>query len=392
MRPLEGITVVALEHAVAAPFCTRQLADYGARVVKVERPGAGDFARAYDRSVNGLASYFVWLNRGKESVTLDLKKPRAREAVGRLVARADVLVENYAPGATARMGLDHETLAARHPRLIVADVSGYGGDGPWRDRKAYDLLVQAESGLINVTGSPDTPSRCGLSIADVAAGMYAYSGILMALYRRERTGRGGRVATSLLDALCEWVGQPFYLSHYGGKPQPRNGATHPTIAPYGPHRAGDGREVIFGLQNEREWATFCAEVLGRAELARDPRFESNSARVSHRAELTRLIEEAFAGASAEEVMARLDGAGIANGRLNQVADLTEHPQLRGRGRWRTVGTSAGAIEAMLPPADLDGVEPFMGDVPAVGAHTEAVLRELGYGAEEIAAMRAEGAI
>jgi crotonobetainyl-CoA:carnitine CoA-transferase CaiB-like acyl-CoA transferase len=392
MRPLDGITVVALEHAVAAPFCTRQLADYGARVIKVERPGAGDFARAYDRAVNGLASYFVWLNRGKESVTLDLKQPRAREVVEKLVARADVLVQNFAPGATARMGLDYAALAPRHPRLIVADVSGYGGDGPYRDRKAYDLLIQAEAGLISVTGSPDEPARCGVSIADVAAGMYAYSGILTALLRRERTGQGGRVEVAMLEALGEWMGQPFYFSHYGGRTQPRNGASHPTIAPYGPHRAGDGREVIFGLQNEREWATFCTEVLDRPELARDARFESNSARVEHRAELTRAIEDAFAGSSAEQVVERLERAAIANGRLNDVGELSRHPQLRARGRWRAVATSAGPIAALLPPANLDGVDAAMGDVPAVGEHTEVVLRALGYAPEEIEAMRAQGAI
>jgi itaconate CoA-transferase len=392
MLPLEGITVVSLEHAVAAPYCTRQLADCGARVIKVERPGGGDFARGYDEKVKGLASYFIWLNRGKESVTLDLKRPAAREALERLVARADVLVQNFAPGATARMGLDYETLASRYPRLIVADISGYGDDGPYREKKAYDLLVQAEAGLLSITGSGDTPARCGLSISDVAAGMYAYSGILLGLIERGRTGKGTRVELSMLEALVEWMGQPLYFGHYGGKPQPRSGAEHPSIAPYGPHRVGDGREIIFGLQNDREWKKFCAEVLGRPELAEDPRFRTNSLRVEHRAELTRVIEERLAGMSIAEAVALLERAGIANGQLNGIEEVWAHPQLAARKRWRRVGTSAGPIEALLPPVNLRGVEAAMGDVPALGQHTDVVLRSLGYREDEIAAMRAEGAV
>jgi itaconate CoA-transferase len=392
MLPLAGITVVALEHAVAGPFCTRQLADYGARVIKVERPAGGDFARGYDEKVNGLASYFVWLNRGKESVTLDLRHDAARGALERLVARADVLVQNLAPGAAARMGLDFETLSGRHPRLVVADVSGYGDDGPYRDKKAYDLLVQAEAGMIGVTGTADAPARCGVSVSDVAAGMYAYSGILLALLERGRTGKGTRVEISMLEAMAEWMSQPLYFGHYGGAPPTRNGATHPTIAPYGPHRAGDGQEVLFGLQNEREWKTFCAEVLDRPELAEDPRFRTNSARVERRAELTRAIEERFARLSADEVVVLLERAGIANGRLNGVGEVWAHPQLRARGRWRTVGTSAGPIEALLPPANLRGLEAVMGDVPALGEHTTQVLRWLGYGDHDVAALRAQGAI
>lgn len=391
MRPLEGLTVVSLEHAVAAPFCTRQLADYGARVIKVERPD-GDLARAYDRSVNGLASYFVWLNRGKESVTLDVKSRPGREALGRIVDRADVLVQNLAPGATARLRLDHATLAARSPRIIVADISGYGDDGPYRDKKAYDLLIQAETGLLSVTGTGDEPARCGVSVADVAAGMYAYSGILTALLVRERTGKGTRIEVSMLEALAEWMSQPLYYGHYGQRPPIRPGASHPSIAPYGPHRAGDGREVIFGLQNEREWSTFCREVLARPELAMDPRFSPNSERVANRPELTRIIEQAFAKLSAAEVVERLDQAGIANGRINDIEAAVAHPQLAARRRWRTVGTSAGPIEALLPPANIEGVEPAMGDVPALGQHTDAVLRWVGYGPDEIAAMRAGRAI
>ena len=392
MLPLEGITVVSLEHAVAAPFCTRQLADYGARVVKVERPGSGDFARAYDRAVRGLSSHFVWLNRSKESVTLDLKHPEARAALEKLLASADVLVQNLAPGAAARMGLDFETLSPRYPRLVVADISGYGDDGPYRDRKAYDILVQAEAGLLSITGSPDEPSRCGIAAADIAAGSYACNGILTALLGRSRTGKGSRVEVSMLEALAEWMGYPLYFGHYGGTPPARSGASHPTIAPYGPHRAGDGSEVIFGLQNEREWATFCTEVLRRPELARDERFASNSRRVEHRAELTRVIEAGFAPLRAEEVRQRLDAAGIANGKLNSVAAVMDHPQLAARRRWREVGTSAGTVKALLPPVNISGVDPVMADVPAVGAHTDAVLRALGYQDEQIGAMRASGAI
>ena len=392
MRPLEGKTVLSLEHAVAAPFCTRQLADYGARVLKIERPGSGDFARGYDETVYGLSSHFVWLNRGKESITLDLKHEEAREVLEKLVARADVLVQNLAPGAAARAGLDYATLAPKHPRLVVADISGYGDSGPYRDKKAYDTLVQAEAGLIGITGGPDEPSRCGISVADIAAGMYAYAGILTALLQRERTGRGTRVEVSMLEALVEWMGYPIYFSRYGGKAPRRTGATHPSIAPYGPHRAGDGGQVILGLQNEREWETFCAEVLGRTELARDPRFSSNSARVAHREELTRIIEDAFAGLSTDAAVRLLDEAGIANGRLNAIQEVVQHPQLAARHRWREIGTSAGRIAASLPPANLEGIEPAMGEVPSLGQHTNAVLHSLGYTPARIEALRACGAI
>ncbi|NMF88571.1 CaiB/BaiF CoA transferase family protein [Aromatoleum petrolei] len=391
-RPLDGIRVVSLEHAVAVPFATRQLADLGAEVIKIERPGAGDFARAYDKSVNGLASYFVWLNRGKKSVTLDVKQPVANEVLQKLIARADVVVQNLAPGAAARLGVSYEALAPKHPRLIVCDLSGYGETGPLRDKKAYDLLIQAESGLIATTGSADTPSRAGASIADIAAGMYAYSGILTALLQRERTDRGARVEISMLEALSEWMMQPVYLGHYGGKAPSRQGATHPIIAPYGPHRAGDGTEVIFGLQNEREWQAFCNKVLVRPELASDERFDSNTKRVAARAELTALIETEFEGLSAEQVVARLDAAGIANGRLNDMNAVWNHEQLRARGRWAQVQTEQGAIEALLPPVNISGVEPVMGDVPALGQHTEAVLAELGYDGAAIARMRESKAI
>lgn len=392
LRPLDGITVVSLEQAVSAPFCTRQLADYGARVIKIERPGDGDFARRYDRTVNGLSSYFVWLNRSKESMTLDLTQPAARSVLDALLARADVLVQNLGPGAAGRLGLDWTALSERFPRLIVVDISGYGDAGPMAERKAYDLLVQAESGLLSVTGSTDTPSRCGVSIADIAAGMYAYSGTLMALLERGRTGRGTRVGVSMLDALGEWMSQPFYFGHYGGTPPARTGASHPTIAPYGPHRVGDGRDVLFGIQNDREWTRFCADVLGAPELAHDDRFSDNTRRVANRAELTRVIERAFASLTVQDVVHRLDGASIANGRMNDVHGFATHEQLRARERWRTIGTSSGAIDALLPPADLSAVEAVMGDVPDVGQHTESLLAELGCDRATIDGMRATGAI
>ena len=391
MLPLSGITVISLEHAIAAPFCTRQLADYGARVIKIERPGTGDFARAYDKTVNGLASHFVWVNRGKESLTLDVKQPAARAALERLLEDADVLVQNLAPGAAARMGLDFASLAAKYPRLIVADISGYGDDGPYRDKKAYDILIQAEAGLVGITGSAEQPARAGISIADTAAGMYAYSGILTALIQRGKTGRGSRVEVAMLEALTEWMGYALYFGHYSGHPPARNGASHPAISPYGPHRTGDG-EVLFGLQNEREWATFCSEVLGDAALALDPRFSSNSLRVNNRPELTQLIEASFKDAGSVEVVARLEAAGIANGRINSIEDVWNHPQLQARGRWREVGSSAGTIAALLPPANITDIVPVMGDVPALGEHTEAILAGLGYDAAQIAELRATGAI
>ncbi len=391
MRPLDGVTVVSLEQAVSAPFCTRQLADYGARVIKIERPGDGDFARKYDRAVNGESSYFVWLNRSKESVTLDVSTPAGFEVLERLLARADVLVQNLGPGAARRLGLDWGSLADRFPRLIVADISGYGDDGPMSDRKAYDLLVQAESGLLSVTGSLDAPSRAGVSIADIAAGMYAYSGTLMALLQREKTGRGTRVAVSMLDALGEWMSQPVYFGKYTGTSPSRTGASHPTIAPYGPHRAGDGRDVIFGIQNDREWTRFCAEVLVAPDLARDERFADNPRRVSNRVALTRIIEAAFASMTAEDVVRCLDAAGIANGRLNDVHEFASHEQLVSRDRWRSVATAAGRIDALLPPVMLDGVDPVMDSTPALGQHTESVLVELGYDRTAIRALREAGA-
>jgi len=391
MQPLAGITVVSLEHAIAAPLATRHLADLGARVIKVERPGSGDFARGYDRRVNGLASHFVWCNRSKESLALDAKHPEARAILDRLVGRADVLVQNLAPGAATRLGLGYAELSERHPRLIVCDISGYGGDGPHRDRKAYDLLIQSEAGLLSVTGSPEAPAKAGISIADIAAGMYAYSQVLAALLQRAQTGKGTRIGVSMLEALGEWMGFPLYYAYDGADPPPRTGASHATIAPYGPYAASDGT-VMLGLQNEREWATFCRDVLQRPELLDDVRFAGNTERVAHREALEAEIDAVFSRLTAAEVTARLDAAGIANGRVNTMADLYAHPQLAARKRWREIGSPAGPLPALLPPGAWIDAPPRMDPVPALGEHTDAILGELGYDAAEIARLRADGTV
>jgi len=396
MKPLEGITVVALEHAIAAPFCTRQLADLGARVIKVERPGTGDFARGYDTRVKGLASHFVWTNRSKESLTLDLKHAEAADILGRLLGRADVLVQNLAPGAAARMGLTHEALCEKHPTLIVCDISGYGDDpehpGPYRDKKAYDLLIQSESGFLSITGTADEPAKAGCSIADIAAGMYAYSSILAALIERGRTGRGKRIDISMLESMVEWMSYPLYYAFDGAEPPPRSGAAHATIYPYGPFVAGDGGVVMLGLQNEREWQVFCARVLERPELATDVRFASNSARTAARADLREFIVATFRSLSAEQVVARLDAAQIANARVNTMAEVWAHPQLHARGRWSEVGTPAGPVPALLPPGVSGASDARMDAVPALGAHTDALLAELGLEAAAIARLRGQGAV
>jgi len=391
-RPLDGITVVTLEHAIAAPFCTRQLADLGARVIKVERPGTGDFARAYDERVQGLASHFVWTNRSKESLTLDVKQPVAQEVLAQLLEKADVLVQNLAPGAAARLGLSYEALKDKHPRLIVCDISGYGDDGPYRDKKAYDLLIQSESGFLSVTGSQAEPAKAGCSIADIAAGMYAYSGILAALLQRGRTGRGSRIDVSMLESMVEWMNYPMYYAYEGAPPPPRAGAAHATIYPYGPFVAGDGVSVMLGLQNEREWDAFCRLVLRQPDLAGDERFASNSRRVANRDELRALILENFATLEAQQVVQRLDEAQIANARVNDMHDVWEHPQLKARGRWTQVTTPNGPIPALLPPGRTDAYEPRMDGVPGLGQHTHDLLRELGWSAEAIEGMHEDGVI
>jgi itaconate CoA-transferase len=391
-RPLDGILVVSLEHAIAAPFCTRQLADLGARVIKVERPGAGDFARAYDQRVKGLASHFVWTNRSKESLTLDLKQPDALAVLGDLLARADVLVQNLAPGAAARMGLGWDALRERHPKLILCDISGYGEDGPYRDKKAYDLLIQSEAGFLSVTGTPESPSKAGISVADIAAGMYAYSSILAALLQRGRTGAGSHIDVSMLESLAEWMSFPLYYAFEGQTPPPRAGASHAAIYPYGPFAASDGGTVVLGLQNEREWKAFCEVVLQQPALATDARFDSNGKRNEHRQELAAIVLAAIAQLTTAQLVARLDEAQIANARMNDMAGLWAHPQLAARGRWSEVGTPAGPVPALLPPGRIDSFDYRMDPVPAVGEHTAAILREVGRSDAQIAELRRSGAI
>lgn len=394
MRPLDGITVITLEHAIAAPFCTRQLADLGARVIKIERPGAGDFARAYDERVRGLASHFVWTNRSKESLTLDLKHEEAQHILAKLMVHADVLVQNLAPGAAARMGLSFEALHGKYPRLIVCDISGYGSDGPYCDKKAYDLLIQSEAGFLSVTGTPDEPAKAGCSVADIAAGMYAYSNILAALIQRSKTGLGSHIDVSMLESMVEWMGYPLYYAFEGAPPPPRAGAAHATIYPYGPFPAGDGKIVMLGLQNEREWQVFCDKVLRQPELASDPRFASNSARTAARRQLHAIIVEAFAKLTAEQVIERLEEAQIANARMNDMRDLWEHAQLKARERWTEVETPAGKVPALLPPGMTRtiGYAPRMDAVPALGEHTRLILEELGYESEAIDRLAGEKAI
>jgi itaconate CoA-transferase len=376
MLPLTGITVVALEQAVAAPFATRQLADLGARVIKVERPDGGDFARGYDGAVHGQASYFVWLNRGKESIELDAKSTHGQTVLAALLARADVFVQNLAPGAAERIGCGAAELTARQPRLICCSISGYGPDGPFRQKKAYDLLVQCEAGLLSVTGTPGQPSKAGISVADIAAGMYAYSGVLTALYERERTGRGSSFDVAMLDALGEWMSQPYYYHVSGGNPVRRTGARHASISPYGPYAAADG-QVFIGLQNDREWAVLCQRVLERPELIEDERFRTNRARLANDDELTAIIERVLAARPAEQVTALLDDAGIASARMRTPAEFAAHPQLAARDRWRVVDSPGGQVRALLPPVTVQGREPAMGAIPAAGQHTAAILAELG---------------
>ncbi len=392
MRPLDGITVVSLEQAVAAPFATRHLADLGARVIKIERPKVGDFARDYDRTVKGMSSHFVWLNRSKESLTLDVKHARAGEVLTRLIERADVFIQNLAPGAASRLGLAAEDLLKKHPRLIVCDISGYGDSGPYASKKAYDLLVQSEAGVLSVTGTPETPSKVGISIADIATGMYAYSGILTALYRRQATGKGGRVEVTMLEALGEWMGYPLYYTHFSGAAPPRTGPDHATIVPYGRYLTGDGKSIMLGLQNEREWTTFCDKVLGQPQLAADARYDTNFKRNERRDEVAALINKVFSTLTTEQLVEKLDAAGIASARMNTPEEVWEHAQLKARERWRNVGSPVGEIPALLPPATLSDADARMDPIPAIGEHTESILVELGFASTDIAALKAEEAI
>jgi itaconate CoA-transferase len=391
-RPLDGITVISLEHAIAAPFCTRQLADLGARVIKVERPGVGDFARGYDERVKGLSSHFVWTNRSKESLALDLKHPDAERILGDLLGKADVLVQNLAPGAAARLGLSYEALSQKFPRLIVCDISGYGEGGPYQNKKAYDLLIQSESGFLSVTGEGDRPAKAGCSISDIAAGMYAYSSILSALLLRERTGQGSRIDVSMLESMVEWMGFPMYYAFEGATPPPRAGAAHATIYPYGPFPVGDGSEVMLGLQNEREWAAFCSTVLQQPELAADARFNSNSLRVKNKEALRVLIVTAFASLNRQQVIDRLEQAAIANASVNTMKDVWEHPQLASRNRWAQVNSPAGVLPALVPPATNSRFQHRMDSIPALGQNSAAILAELGYTQEQIKAYADQGVI
>ncbi|MDB0511646.1 CaiB/BaiF CoA transferase family protein [Ralstonia solanacearum] len=392
MRPLDGITVISLEHAIAAPFCTRQLADLGARVIKVERPKVGDFARGYDERVNGLSSHFAWTNRSKESLTLDVKHPEASAILGALLDKADVLVQNLAPGAAERLGLSYEAQSKVRPGLIVCDISGYGNDGPYRDKKAYDLLIQAESGFVSITGTADQPSKAGCSIADIAAGMYAYTNILAALLQRGKTNRGAHIDISMLESMVEWMNYPLYYAYEDAAPPPRAGASHATIFPYGLFKAGDGKTVILGLQNEREWGVFCRVVLEQPDLATDVRFATNSLRVKNREALTALVHAAFAGLPAEAVVERLERAQIANAHMNDMHDVWRHPQLKARGRWTEVPSPIGTIPALYPPGMPGAFEPRMGGVPSLGQHSRAILTELGYDQTEVDRLAEAGAI
>ncbi|AXQ47901.1 CaiB/BaiF CoA transferase family protein [Pseudomonas vlassakiae] len=393
-RPLDGITVVSLEHAIAAPFCTRQLADLGARVIKVERPGSGDFARGYDQRVDGLASHFVWTNRSKESLTLDLKQQAADGILDALLAKADVLVQNLAPGAAARMGLSFDALHPRFPRLIVCDISGYGAGGPYENKKAYDLLIQSEGGFLSVTGGPGDGemAKAGCSIADIAAGMYAYTGVLSALLLRDKTGLGSRVDVSMLESLVEWMGYPMYYAYNGAPPPPRAGASHSTIYPYGPFPTGGGGTIMLGLQNEREWALFCEKVLLDPALASDERFNANFKRSENREVLRQLIVERFAALSLDEVVARLEEAQIANARVNDMHGVWQHPQLQARDSWREVDSPAGKLPSLLPPGRNAAFTPRMDAVPALGQHTAGILAELGLSAEQRASLAAGGVV
>lgn len=392
MRPLEGITVLSFEHAIAAPFCTRQLADLGARVIKVERPGVGDFARGYDERVRGMASHFVWTNRSKESLTLDLKGEGAQEVLQALLPEVDILVQNLAPGAAKRLGLSFEGLHEKFPRLIVCDISGYGEGGPYEKKKAYDLLIQSESGFISVTGTKDEMAKAGCSIADISAGMYAYSHILSALLWRERTGEGSHIDVSMLESMVEWMGFPMYYAFEDQTPPIRAGAAHAAIYPYGPFPVAGGQTVMLGLQNEREWKIFCADVLDQTDLAEDERFMNNTLRTQNRDALRTLIVECFSSQSKEQVIERLEAAGIANASVNDMKGVWEHPQLKARARWEQINSPVGEIPALLPPGRNNRYEYRMDAVPDLGEHTESILAEFDFSPAQIDVLKQNGVV
>ena len=392
MRTLEGLTVVTFEHAIAAPFCTRQLADLGARVIKVERPGAGDFARNYDTRTRGLASHFVWVNRSKESLTLDIKHPKARAVLDALIAKADVVVQNLAPGAAARLGISWQLLSTKYPRLTLCDISGYGPDGPYRDKKAYDLLIQSEAGLVSISGTQEHPSKSGASIADIAAGMYAYSNILAALLRRGITGKGSHIEVSMLEAMVEWTSYALYYTYDGAQPPAREGASHAAIFPYGPFTSGNGITVILAVQNEREWESFCLTVLERPDVLANPAYSGNPQRVALRKELGLIVENVFHSLTGEQLIARLDKAEIANALMNDMHAVWDHPQLHARDRWTEIDSPVGKLRALFPPGMSRKDDPRMGAVPSVGQHTDIVLRDLGFDFADIKALKTAGAV
>lgn len=392
MRTLEGLTVVTFEHAIAAPFCTRQLADLGARVIKVERPGAGDFARNYDTRTRGLASHFVWVNRSKESLTLDIKHPKARAVLDALIAKADVVVQNLAPGAAARLGISWQLLSTKYPRLTLCDISGYGPDGPYRDKKAYDLLIQSEAGLVSISGTQEHPSKSGASIADIAAGMYAYSNILAALLRRGVTGKGSHIEVSMLEAMVEWTSYALYYTYDGAQPPAREGASHAAIFPYGPFTSGNGITVILAVQNEREWESFCLTVLERPDVLANPAYSGNPQRVALRKELGLIVENVFHSLTGEQLIARLDKAEIANALMNDMHAVWDHPQLHARDRWTEIDSPVGKLRALFPPGMSRKDDPRMGAVPSLGQHTDIVLRDLGFDFADIKALKTAGAV
>ncbi|HXH21054.1 MAG TPA: CaiB/BaiF CoA-transferase family protein [Dehalococcoidia bacterium] len=388
--PLAGIKVFTLEQAVAAPLCTRHLVDLGAEVIKVERRGEGDFARAYDTAIHGMSTYFAWLNRGKKSITLDITQPKGQEIAHRIISSCDVVVQNFAPGALDRRGLGVGQLHERYPRLIACSLTGYGEDGPYRDRKAYDALVQAEAGVFSITGTPEAPSKAGIPVVDFSSGVYALSSILAALYRRQLTGEGAAIRISLFDAIMEWMGIFALQARHGSKPQ-RSGAFHPNIVPYGPYKAKDG-VVMLSIQNEREWANFCEQVVNRPEWITHPEFGRGELRLKNRKVLEPLIEEALADITVEEAEARLEKASIAYARSNDVSEVLDHPQLHARGRLMKIPVPGGEVEVLKAPFNIEGVEDTPKAVPAVGQHNDEVLREAGYSKDEIKALKEEGII